>query len=65
MAVERPEHRLGAKPEWGIEGQIVRYQRKVRSKVGIEEMVMMMVRWFHSTFLLLKLVMLPGGEVEF
>lgn len=58
MVVERPEHGLGVKPEWGIEGQMVLYQRKVRSKVGIEEMVMMMVRWFHSTLLLLKLVML-------
>lgn len=58
MAVERPEHELGAEPEWGIEGQMVRYQRRVRSKMGIEEMVMMMVRWFHSAFLLLKLVIL-------
>ena len=58
MVVERPEHGLGAEPEWGIEGQMVQYQRRVRSKVGIEEMVMMMVRWFHSAFLLLKLVML-------
>ena len=57
MAFERPEHGLGAEPEWGIKGHMVRYQRRVRSKVGIEEMVMMMVRWFHSAFMLLKLVM--------
>ena len=58
MAVERPEHGLVAEPEWGIGGQMVHCQRRVRSKMGIEETVMLMVRWFHSAFLLLKLVML-------
>lgn len=57
-AIERPEHGLVAEPEWGIGGQMVWYQRKVCSKVGIKEMVMMMVMWFHSAFLLLRLVML-------
>lgn len=58
VAFERPEHEIGAEPKWGIKGQMVQYQRRVRSKVGIEEMVMMMVRWFHSAFLLLKQVKL-------
>jgi hypothetical protein len=56
MAFERPEHEIGAEPKWGIEGQMVQCQMKVRSKVRIEEMVMMMVRWFHLAFLLLKQV---------
>ena len=44
MAVERPEHGIVAEPEWGIGGQMVRCRRRVRSMVGIMEMVMMMVK---------------------
>jgi hypothetical protein len=58
MAFERLDHGLGAEPKWGIEGQMVRFRRRVRSMVGIMEMVMMMVKWVHSAFLLLKLVTL-------
>ena len=58
MAFERPEHGFGAEPDWGSEGRKVQCQMKGRSKVGILEMVMKMVRWFHLAFLLLKQVKL-------
>lgn len=56
MAFERPKHGLGAEPEWGSEGQKVQRQMIGHSKVGIMEMVMKMVKWFHLAFLLLKQV---------
>ena len=56
MAFERPEHGLGSEPELGSEGQKVPGQMRGHSKVGIMEMVMKMVKWFHLTFLLMKQV---------
>lgn len=56
MDFEKPEHGLGVKPESESEGQKVRCQMRGHNKVGIMEMVMKMVKWFHLAFLLLKQV---------
>ena len=54
VAHERPEHGFGSEPELGSEDQRVQGQMRGHSKVGIMEMVMKMVKWFHLEFLLLK-----------
>lgn len=56
LAVERPEHSVEAEPELESEDQKVQCQIRGCSKVGIMEMMMRRVRWFRSSFLLLKQV---------